>query len=397
MPARRSSSTASRSQIDGPLSAKAHGIAIIYQELALSPNLTVAENIYLGREAHRGPAIDRAGMYAGCADILANLGATFGPRTLVGDLSIAEQQMVEVARAIHAHSRILVMDEPTTALSNRETRRLFDLIQRLQVRRPGDHLHLAPHGRGVRTGRARFGAARRRLCRHAEPRGDQAREHRAYDGRARSVVVLQEGASRRIDRQGGDGGARPSRRAPRQARQLRAARRRGAGSRRAGRRRTHRTRAPDLRRRAAYRRHGDAGGARGELRDAGCGDRRRHRLSDRGPQGAGPVPRHDLRRQHQSRRDRPRRQVRRMARPRARQVALAGRDQGAQHPRARARGAGRRAVWRQPAEGAAVAAAGDAAEGADPGRADARRRYRRQVGDLPHHRRARAGRRRRCW
>ncbi len=102
--------------INGPLSAKEHGIAIIYQELALAPNLTVAENIYLGREAQRGPTIDRAGMIAGCADILTNLGATFGPRTVVGDLSIAEQQMVEVARAIHARSRILVMDEPTTAL-----------------------------------------------------------------------------------------------------------------------------------------------------------------------------------------------------------------------------------------------------------------------------------------
>lgn len=122
-----------RVHIDGPLSAKAHGIAIIYQELALSPNLTVAENIYLGRETRRGPAIDRAGMYAGCAEILANLGAGFGPRTLLGSLSIAEQQMVEIARAIHAHSRILVMDEPTTALSSRETRRLFDLIRRLKA------------------------------------------------------------------------------------------------------------------------------------------------------------------------------------------------------------------------------------------------------------------------
>ena len=119
--------------ITGPTSAKAHGIAIIYQELSLSPNLTVAENIYLGREARRGFAVDRAGMYAGCADVLGRLGATFGPRTLVGDLSIAERQMVEVARAIHAHSRILVMDEPTTALSSRETRRLFDLILRLKA------------------------------------------------------------------------------------------------------------------------------------------------------------------------------------------------------------------------------------------------------------------------
>jgi ribose transport system ATP-binding protein len=119
--------------IDGPLAAKAHGIAIIYQELALAPNLTVAENIYLGREVHRGPAIDRAAMFRGCGEILASLGATFGPRTLVGDLSIAEQQMVEVARAIHARSRILVMDEPTTALSNRETHRLFEVILRLKA------------------------------------------------------------------------------------------------------------------------------------------------------------------------------------------------------------------------------------------------------------------------
>jgi ribose transport system ATP-binding protein len=118
--------------INGPLGAKAHGIAIIYQELALSPNLTVAENIYLGREARRGPAIDRPAMFAGCDEILGNLGATFGPRTLVGDLSIAEQQMVEVARAIHARSRILVMDEPTTALSSRETHRLFQVILRLK-------------------------------------------------------------------------------------------------------------------------------------------------------------------------------------------------------------------------------------------------------------------------
>ena len=119
--------------ITGPLSAKAHGIAIIYQELALSPNLTVAENIYLGREARRGPAISRRAMCDGCADILASLGASFGPRTVVGDLSIAEQQMVEVARAIHARSRILVMDEPTTALSSRETDRLFQVIRRLRT------------------------------------------------------------------------------------------------------------------------------------------------------------------------------------------------------------------------------------------------------------------------
>lgn len=120
--------------IDGPLSAKASGVAIIYQELALSPNLTVAENIYLGREPSNARGmVDRRAMFAGCADVLPRLGATFGPRTLVGDLSIAERQLVEIARAVHAHSRILVMDEPTTTLSSRETERLFDLIRKLKA------------------------------------------------------------------------------------------------------------------------------------------------------------------------------------------------------------------------------------------------------------------------
>jgi ribose transport system ATP-binding protein len=77
--------------------------------------------------------VDRAGMVAGCGDVLRRLGAEFGPKSMVGDLSIAERQMVEVARAIHANSRILVMDEPTTALSSRETDALFKIIKRLRA------------------------------------------------------------------------------------------------------------------------------------------------------------------------------------------------------------------------------------------------------------------------
>jgi ribose transport system ATP-binding protein len=120
-------------QIDGPLSAKAHGIAVIYQELSLAPNLTVAENIYMGREPKARGFIDRAAMVAGAQPVLVRLGATFRPTDLVADLSIAERQMVEIARAIHAHARILVMDEPTTALSSRETDRLFDLVRQLRA------------------------------------------------------------------------------------------------------------------------------------------------------------------------------------------------------------------------------------------------------------------------
>jgi ribose transport system ATP-binding protein len=116
-----------------PGTAKAHGIAVIYQELSLCPNLSVAENIYLGRELRRGWTIDRKSMEAGCLEVLTRLGAEFKPTTRVSTLSIAERQLVEIARALHAHAKILVMDEPTTPLSSRETDRLFALIKQLRA------------------------------------------------------------------------------------------------------------------------------------------------------------------------------------------------------------------------------------------------------------------------
>ncbi len=118
--------------ITGPSDSRRMGIAVIYQELALAPNLTVAENVALGREARRGAIIDRARMRGDCAAILERLGAGFTPETKVGSLSIAERQMVEIARALSVNARILVMDEPTTALSSRETDRLFALIRQLR-------------------------------------------------------------------------------------------------------------------------------------------------------------------------------------------------------------------------------------------------------------------------
>ena len=120
-------------QIDGPMAAKALGISIIYQELALSPNLTVAENIYLGRELRRAGFIDRRAMIAQSTDVLKRLGAPFKGSAPVSSLSIAERQLVEIARAVHANSRILVMDEPTTALSERETEKLFEIVRQLRA------------------------------------------------------------------------------------------------------------------------------------------------------------------------------------------------------------------------------------------------------------------------
>ncbi|MGV1760509.1 sugar ABC transporter ATP-binding protein [Rhizobium sp. A22-96] len=118
--------------IDGPMAAKQLGISIIYQELALAPNLSVAENIYLGREASRGAFINREAMFSGAETVLRRLGASFTARDKVATLSIAERQLVEIARAVHAHSRILIMDEPTTTLSERETERLFALVRQLK-------------------------------------------------------------------------------------------------------------------------------------------------------------------------------------------------------------------------------------------------------------------------
>lgn len=111
---------------------KAQGIAVIYQELSLAPNLTVAENVFLGSEPSRRGVIDRRGMRQATTPILEQLGVSFGPDTLVAKLSLGERQLVEIARALSTNARIIVMDEPTTSLSERETERLFKVIARMK-------------------------------------------------------------------------------------------------------------------------------------------------------------------------------------------------------------------------------------------------------------------------
>ncbi|MCU0533073.1 MAG: sugar ABC transporter ATP-binding protein [Hydrococcus sp. Prado102] len=119
-------------KITDPASARRAGINLIYQELNVATNLTVTENMFMGSELRKGQFLDRQAMQAEAQRVLDSLGATFGANTIVGNLAIAEQQQVEIARALKDNSRILVMDEPTAALSDRETERLFEVIRKLR-------------------------------------------------------------------------------------------------------------------------------------------------------------------------------------------------------------------------------------------------------------------------
>lgn len=112
--------------------AMSRGIALIHQELNLADNLTVAGNIFLGREPLRWGLIDQRQMNAESAELLARVGLRVDPRQRVRELTIAQQQMVEIAKAVSVNARVLIMDEPTSSLSAQESERLFEVIASLQ-------------------------------------------------------------------------------------------------------------------------------------------------------------------------------------------------------------------------------------------------------------------------
>jgi ribose transport system ATP-binding protein len=121
-----------------PREAREAGINTIYQELSLIPHLPVYANVFLGRERMWGAGIlNRRAMREETARVLDRLGIHLDPIAMVRSLSIAQQQMVEVARALAFESRILIMDEPTSALTTAEIRTLFGLIRRVRERGVG--------------------------------------------------------------------------------------------------------------------------------------------------------------------------------------------------------------------------------------------------------------------
>lgn len=119
-----------------PKQAQAAGVAIIHQELNMCRHLTVAENMFLGREKVHGVVLSQRQMEAEAAEVLGRLKIDISPRTVVGDLPISKQQMVEIAKALSMDARILIMDEPTSALTAREIEDLFRIIRDL---RASDH------------------------------------------------------------------------------------------------------------------------------------------------------------------------------------------------------------------------------------------------------------------
>ena len=123
----------STAEINSPADSQSHLIGIIHQDLKLVPELSVAENIFLGREpvSGYGRFIDFAGMERDARTILSDLGEEIDPKRAVRSLSVAQQQIVEIAKALSQHARILAFDEPSASLTGRELRNLFRLIKRL--------------------------------------------------------------------------------------------------------------------------------------------------------------------------------------------------------------------------------------------------------------------------
>ena len=149
--------------------ATAEGIGIIFQEMSLCPNLSVVENIYLAREVTRGVAIDRKTQKEHARELVRRLEQNIEPDTPVSDLRIGQQQIIEIARALAEDVRILIMDEPTSALSNAEVEVLFRVINELKSRgvsiiyishkldellQIGDYVTVLRDGKLVETARA---------------------------------------------------------------------------------------------------------------------------------------------------------------------------------------------------------------------------------------------------
>ena len=151
----------------------------MFQEFSLVPQMTVEENLFLGAEATRGGLLNKRELHRRAEAILARLGFPLRPGQKVGSLARAEQQMVEIAKAFRAELSVLILDEPTASLTERETDQLFRLIEQVKARRRRRHLHHPSHaarsGASAIASRCCATAAMSPRCRPTPPRSELVR------------------------------------------------------------------------------------------------------------------------------------------------------------------------------------------------------------------------------
>lgn len=116
-----------------PNTAREAGVAIIHQELNMCKDLTVAQNMFLGREKMNGFVLNNAAMEREAEKYLSELGGNIRPDEIVGNLPVSKQQMIEIAKALSINAKVLIMDEPTSALTSREIEELFQIIHKLKA------------------------------------------------------------------------------------------------------------------------------------------------------------------------------------------------------------------------------------------------------------------------
>jgi ribose transport system ATP-binding protein len=124
-------------EIPTPRAARDLGISIIHQELSLMRHLSVAQNIFIGREPRKSLFLDEERINQLTRELLSKLNINLDPRVKIADLTVAMQQMVEIARALSLNTEVLIMDEPTAALTDTEINTLFDIIRQLRSRGVG--------------------------------------------------------------------------------------------------------------------------------------------------------------------------------------------------------------------------------------------------------------------
>ena len=174
-------------KLTSPLDALRYGIAMIHQELNLMAYMTVAENIWIRREPlQRARLRAHDEMRRRTQELFERLDIPLDPEAEVRDLSVANRQMIEIAKAVSYDSDILIMDEPTSALTEREVEHLFKIIRTLKAAGQGHRLHHPQDERAVRDRRRGVGVPRRPFRRRARCSGRHARRDHPADGRARN-------------------------------------------------------------------------------------------------------------------------------------------------------------------------------------------------------------------